>query len=140
MRFLTRRCARECALQALYSWKLSNNNIENIENYIVLERRIQHLNISYFHELYIGVINSILEIDEIMIPYLSRDLKNLGYIEYLILCIAVFELTKCFNTPYKVIINEAIELTKIYGSEKSYKFINGVLDKMVSKLHFTNKL
>lgn len=139
MKLLSRRRARECALQALYSWKLSNNNIERIENYIVLEQRIQNFNISYFHELYIGVINCISEIDKLMIPYLSRDLKYLGYIEYLVLCIAMFELTQCFNIPYKVIINEAIELAKMYGADQSYKFINGVLDNMVSTLHFTNK-
>lgn len=131
MKFLSRRRARECALQALYSWKLSNNDIKKIEYYIIIEQRIQNFNIAYFRELYIGVINYISELDVLMIPYLSRDLKNLGYIEYLVLCIALFELTRCVNVPYKVVINEAIELVKIYGAEKSHKFINGVLDKIV---------
>lgn len=139
MKFLTRRRARECALQALYSWKLSNNNIEEVERYIVTEQCIQNLNISYFHELCIGVINGVSEFDKLMIPCLSRDLKKLGCIEYLVLCIALFELTRCFDVPYKVVINEAIELTKIYGAEKSHKFINGVLDKIVSRLHCTQK-
>lgn len=139
MKFLTRRHARECALQALYSWKLSNNDIEKIEYYIVIEQRIQNLNISYFHELYIGVINCISEFDQLMVPYLSRDLKKLGYIEYLVLCIALFELTKCLDVPYKVVINEAIELAKIYGAEKSHKFINGVLDKIVFQFRFNKK-
>lgn len=131
MKFLSRRRARECALQALYSWKLSNNDIKKIEQYIIIEQRIQNFNISYFRELYVGVINDISELNLLMIPYLSRDLKNLGYIEYLVLCIALFELTRCVSVPYKVVINEAIELVKIYGAEKSHKFINGVLDKIV---------
>lgn len=135
MKFITRRHARECALQALYSWKLSNNNIAEVEHYIVIEQRIQNLNITYFHKLYIGVINCLSEFDQLMTPYLSRDLKKLGYIEYLVLCIALFELIKCFNIPYKVVINEAIELAKIYGAEKSYRFINGVLNKIVCQLY-----
>lgn len=137
MKFLSRRRSREYALQALYSWKLSDNNIKEIEYYIVMEQRIQNLNISYFHELYIGVVNYISEFNKLMIPYLSRDVKTLGYIEHLVLCIALFELTRCFDVPYKVVINEAIELAKIYGAEKSHKFINGVLDNIVS--HLRNK-
>lgn len=136
---LTRRRARECALQALYSWRLSNNNINEIEHYIIIEQCIQNLNTSYFHELYIGVTNCISEFDQLMTPYLSRNVKKLGYIEHLILCIALFELTKCFDVPYKVVINEAIELAKIYGAEKSHKFINGVLDKIVFQFHFNKK-
>lgn len=134
MKFQTRRHARECALQALYSWKLSKNNIKEIEHYIVIEQHIQHLNVAYFHALCVGVVNCILEFDQLMIPHLSRDLQKVGYIEYLILCIALFELTKCFDIPYKVVINEAIELAKIYGAEKSHKFVNGVLDKIVFQI------
>lgn len=133
MKFQTRRHARECALQALYSWKLSNNDIEEVGRYIIIEQRIQNLNVSYFYKLFIGVVSCVSEFDQLMTPYLSRDLKKIGYIEYLVLCIALFELTKCFDVPYKVVINEAIELTKIYGAEKSYRFINGVLDKIVSQ-------
>lgn len=139
LKFITRRHARECALKALYSWKLSNNNVLEIERYVVVEQCIQNFNISYFHELYVGVIHCISELNQLMKPHLLRDLKTLGYIEYLVLCIALFELTKCFDVPYRVIINEAIELAKIYGSEKSYKFINGVLDRILFQINFNKK-
>lgn len=140
LKSITRRHARECALKALYSWKLSNNdNILEIERYVLIQQCIQHLNVSYFHKLYIGVVNYISELNQLMMPYLSRDLKNLGYIEHLVLCVALFELTKCFDVPYKVVINEAIELSKIYGAEKSHKFVNGVLDKVVVQLYLNKK-
>ncbi|URJ23571.1 transcription antitermination factor NusB [Blochmannia endosymbiont of Camponotus sp. C-003] len=141
MKTISRRRARECALQALYSWQLSQNNTEEIEHYIIKEQDIQSFNISYFHELYIGVISCAEELDKLMMPYLSRNLEQLGYIEHLVLRIALFELTKCSNTiPYKVAINEAIELVKNFGAEKSHKFINGVLDNIADQLYVCKKI
>ncbi|ADV33635.1 N utilization substance protein B-like protein [Candidatus Blochmanniella vafra str. BVAF] len=136
MKFITRRLARLCALQALYSWQFSKNDLIEIENYIVSIQNIQNFDISYFRELYIGVINCISDLDKLMIPYLFRDLKTIGYVEYSVLLIALFELTQCYDIPYKVVMNEAIELAKIFGSEKSYKFINGVLNKIVTEKLF----
>lgn len=132
MKSINRRLARLCTLQALYSWQLSKNDRKMIVNYIVYYQNIQNFNISYFYELYMGIVKCISELDNLMIPYLSRDFNKLDYIEYSVLLIALFELTKRNDIPYKVAINEAIELSKIFGSdEKSYKFINGVLDRIV---------
>lgn len=133
---ITRRLARTCTLQALYSWQLSKNEFKEIVRYVITNQNIQNFDISYFHALYIGITSCVTELDKLMIPYLSRDFKKLDYIEYSVLLIALFELTKCFDIPYKVAINEAIELAKIFGSEKSHKFINGVLDKIVSELRY----
>lgn len=133
MKFITRRLARACTLQALYSWQLSKNDSIIIERYVILHQNVQNFNVSYFHELYTGVINCISELENLMIPYLSRDFKKVDYVEYSVLLIALFELTKCFDVPYKVAINEAIELAKIFGAEKSHKFINGVLDRIVEQ-------
>lgn len=140
MKVISRRRARACTLQALYSWQLSKNDVKEIENYVIAEQDIQGFNISYFHELYIGVINCAEELDELMIPYLSRNLEKLTYIEHSVLRIALFELTKCHDIPYKVAINEAIELVKIFGAEKSHKFINGVLDKIATQFYINKKL
>ncbi|WP_159714462.1 transcription antitermination factor NusB [Blochmannia endosymbiont of Camponotus nipponensis] len=139
MKAITRRRARECALQALYSWKLSKNNAKEIAHYIIIEQNMQDSDVSYFHELYIGVISCSEELDKLMIPHLSRNLDKLGYIEHLVLRIALFELTKCNDIPYKVAINEAIELVKIFGAEKSHKFINGVLDKIAAQICINEK-
>ncbi|URJ25303.1 transcription antitermination factor NusB [Candidatus Blochmannia ocreatus (nom. nud.)] len=140
MKSISRRRARECALQALYSWTLSQNDINSVELHILVEQNIQNCNTSYFHTLYTGVINYSKELDQLMIPFLSRNLNTLGYIEHLVLRIALFELTKCQSTiPHKVVINEAIELVKTFGAEKSHKFINGVLDKITKKIFLHNK-
>lgn len=133
MKSITRRFARLCALQALYAWQLSKNDYTMISNHVIKIQNIQNFNISYFLTLYIGVIHTIKELNTLMIPYLSRGLKAIDYIEYSVLLIALFELTQCCDVPYKVVINEAIELAKIFGSEKSHKFINGVLDKIITE-------
>lgn len=134
MKLITRRLARLCTLQALYSWQLSKNDINTIAHYVIIYQNIQNFNVSYFYMLYTGIINCISELETLMIPYLSRDFKKIDYIEYSVLLIALFELTKRCDIPHKVAINEAIELSKIFGTEKSYKFINGVLDRIVTKI------
>lgn len=140
MKLITRRFARFCALQALYSWQLSKSDIKKIEDYIIVAQNIQNFDFSYFHELYIGIMGCISELNSLMTPYLSRDFNKLDYIEYSVLLIALFELTKRYDIPYKVVINEAIELSKTFGSDQSYKFINGVLDKIVSKILYKRKI
>ncbi|PPI86341.1 transcription antitermination factor NusB [Candidatus Pantoea edessiphila] len=129
MNVIARRRARECAVQALYSWQLSKNDISEIELYVLNEQNIVDIDIVYFHKLLLGVTKNNNYLDQLMKPYLYRELKQLGNIEKAILRIALYEISKCNDMPYKVAINEGIELAKIFGGEDSYKFINGVLDK-----------
>ncbi|MDU1746406.1 MAG: transcription antitermination factor NusB [Klebsiella aerogenes] len=112
MKPAARRRARECAVQALYSWQLSQNDIADVE-----------------YELLSGVATNSAYLDGLMKPYLSRQLEELGQVEKAVLRIALFELSKRDDVPYKVAINEAIELAKTFGAEDSHKFVNGVLDK-----------
>lgn len=139
MKPTARRRARECAVQALYSWQLSRNNIDDIEVEFLSELDMKEVDVAYFRELFLGVATSTNELDKLMIPFLSRPLEDLGYIEYAVLCIALFELNKRHDIPYKVVINEAIELSKIFGAEGSYKFINGVLDKFNPQIRSINQ-
>ncbi len=83
----------------------------------------------YFRELLSGVATNSAYLDGLMKPYLSRQLEELGQVEKAVLRIALFELSKRDDVPYKVAINEAIELAKTFGAEDSHKFVNGVLDK-----------
>jgi len=124
-----RRRARECAVQALYSWQLSKNDIADVELEFLTEQDVKDVDITYFRELLSGVANSAEKLDALMAPYLSRQLEELGQVERAILRLALFELSKRQDVPYKVAINEAIELAKIFGAEDSHKFVNGVLDK-----------
>ncbi|QIQ22232.1 transcription antitermination factor NusB [Zophobihabitans entericus] len=123
--------ARECAVQAIYSWQLSQNSITDVEVSFMAEQDMKGVDTKYFRELLQGVVRHYGEFDEAMKPYLTdRSVEELGQVERAILRLALYELTKREDVPYKVVINEAIELTKTFGAEDSHKFVNGVLDKI----------
>lgn len=132
----TRHRARECALQALYSWQISQNSPEDIElEFFTDEERLKSANKPYFRQLFRQTIENLAVIDQIIIPYLDkRDFNELDPIEKAILRLAVYELKYALDVPYKVVINEAIELAKSFGAEDSHKYINGVLDKIAPAL------
>lgn len=126
-----RRRARECAVQAVYSWQVSKNDLSDVEVSFMAEQEMKGVDKKYFRELLNGVGLNAVEIDTKMLPFLNdRSLDELGQVERAILRIAVYELLKREDVPYKVVINEAIDLTKTFGAEDSHKFINGVLDKV----------
>ena len=129
MKPAARRRARECVVQALYAWQVSHNDIAEIELQFLAEQDVTDVDIAYFRELYSGTAAHAAELDQLMAPYLSRRLDELGQVERAILRLALYELSKRQDVPYKVAINEAIELAKTFGAEESHKFINGVLDK-----------
>ncbi|XBS70814.1 transcription antitermination factor NusB [Acerihabitans sp. KWT182] len=139
MKPAARRRARECAVQALYAWQLSHNDIADIEAQFLAEQDVKDVDIAYFRELYSGTATHAAELDGLMAPYLSRQLDELGYVERAILRLALYELGKRQDVPYKVAINEAIELAKIFGAEESHKFINGVLDKAAPSIRPSRK-
>ncbi|KAA9000090.1 transcription antitermination factor NusB [Affinibrenneria salicis] len=130
MKPAARRRARECAVQALYSWQLSKNDIADVELQFLSEQDVKGVDIAYFRELLAGVATQADKLDALMVPYLSRQLGDLGQVEKAVLRLALYELSKREDVPYKVAINEAIELAKVFGAEDSHKFVNGVLDKV----------
>ncbi|CAL4324669.1 Transcription antitermination protein NusB [Buchnera aphidicola (Eriosoma lanigerum)] len=139
MKPLFRRKAREKAIQALYAWQTSGNNINNIESHFLEEQNMNNVDLEYFKNLIIGVSQNYQYIDKKIQPYLFRTAKQLDLIEKTILRIAFYELFKRNDIPYKVSINEGIELAKMFGSKDSHKFINGVLDKAVINIKLNLK-
>lgn len=131
-----RRRARECAVQALYSWYLSNNPIEQIELTFFVDQEDLLLGVDkpYFRKLLRETAAHIDEIDDYMIASLDRDLTELDPIERAILRLAVYELKFEQDVPYRVVINEAIEVAKVFGAEDSHKYVNAVLDKLALRL------
>lgn len=126
-----RRRARECAVQAIYSWQVSRNDLADVETSFITEQDMKGVDSKYFRELLNGVAKNTAELDDKMTPYLTeRTVDELGQIELAILRIALYELMKRQDVPYKVVINEAIDLTKTFGAADSHKFVNGVLDKI----------
>ncbi|HXK00515.1 MAG TPA: transcription antitermination factor NusB [Buchnera sp. (in: enterobacteria)] len=134
-----RRKARECIIQVLYSWQISKNNIYYIISQFLEDQNIKTIDINYFNELIIGIVKHSQYIDELIRPYLSRTLEDVGQIEKAILRLSFYELLKRSDIPYKVSINEGIELAKSFGAADSHKFINGVLDKAAGKLRVNKK-
>ncbi|AWS49338.1 MULTISPECIES: transcription antitermination factor NusB [Providencia] len=129
MKPAARRRARECAVQAIYSWQLSGNPIAEVEYEFIAEQDMSDVDVNYFRELLSGVATNATKLDQQMAPYLSRQLEELGQVEKAILRVSMFELSFREDVPYKVAINEGIELAKVFGAEDSHKFVNGVLDK-----------
>lgn len=129
-----RRKARELALQGLYSWQMSHNPIKEIEVQIATTNETAKFDLTYFSECLVSTANDVEAIDTAIKPYLGRLPEEMDSIEQAIIRLATFELLHRIDIPYKVVINEAIELAKVYGASESHKFVNGVLDKAVRKL------
>jgi len=129
-----RRKARELAVQAVYSWQMSGNPVEQIEVSIATSNNMAKVDMSYFQELLRAVVKDTEKLDLAIKPYLGRLPEELDPVEKAILRLSCYELTARIDVPYKVVINEAIELAKSFGAEESHKFINGVLDKAVKTL------
>ena len=126
-----RRKARELAVQAVYSWQLSQNSISDVENNFIADNAKRRFDIEYFQLLLKGVASNLSELDLAITPHVDRPLEDVDHVEKSILRVAIFELSECKEVPYKVVINEVIELAKSFGADDSHKFVNGVLDKAV---------
>lgn len=129
-----RRRARECAVQALYSWALSGNTAEQVELAFVLDQDLEGVDKPYFRKLFRQTVENIETVDFAISPYIDRAFDELDPIEKAILRLAVYELRFESDVPYKVVINEAIEVAKVFGADESHKYINGVLDKIAPAL------
>ena len=134
MKPAARRKARELALQGVYSWQMSGNDVSGIELHLATTNNMAKVDMPYFQELFREVVKQVEHLDITMKPYLGRLPEELDPIEKAILRISTYELVSRIDVPYKVVINEGIELAKNFGAEESHKFVNGVLDKAVKTL------
>ena len=122
--------ARRCAVQALYVWELNQGSLTDIEQQVLAELESKKIDKKYFRELIHKVPNFISACESAIEPLIDRKVKEIDPIEKAVLAIAYYELTQRLDVPYRVVINEAIELAKVFGAEESHKFINGVVDKL----------
>ncbi len=122
--------ARRCAVQSLYQWQISGKDPANIHTEFVAERELNKVDMDYFQILTRDVPARIEQIDAVLVQVVDRPLKELDPVERAVLCIGVYELMYRADIPLRVVINEAIELTKMFGAEQAYKYVNGVLDKV----------
>lgn len=134
MKPAARRKARRMAIQAVYSWQLSDNAVSDIEAEFLAENDMTKVDVAYFQDLLRGVASSVSTLDSILAPFSARPFAELDQIERAVLRVSGYELRSRLDVPYKVIMNEAIELAKAFGADDSHRFVNGVLDKAVDSL------
>ena len=127
----SRRKAREFALKGLYEWKLSGNDVASIALHLRDEEGYNTIDDKYFLILLNGVVLEADALETAITPYLDRKLAELSPIESAVLLIGAYEALHCPDVPYRVVINEAVELAKSYGGTDGHKYVNGVLDKLL---------
>jgi len=125
--------SRARVVQALYQWLTSGGEIVQIEQQF-LNQKEGKISKAFFSNLILNIPKNISVLDEIIEPSLDRDFSELGPTEKAVMYLAVYELKFQTEVPYKVIINEAVELTKLYGADGAYKLINTSLDKIAKEL------
>ena len=128
-----RKRARDLLVQALYQWQLGGADAEQVEAEFRADNG-RKTDWEFFHEAISHIANHTAEIDQTFASYLDRDIKQLDPIETGILRLGLYELGQRIDVPYRVVINEYVDLAKKYGASESHKFINGVLDKAARKL------
>lgn len=125
--------ARELAMQAIYQWQLTGDNLGDICNQC-LEREVERdFTSSFFRELMHGVPMNLNEVDSSLAPVMDRSVESLDPVERAIVRLGAFELIHHPEVPYRVVINEWVEVAKDFGSEQGHKFVNGVLDKLAKR-------
>lgn len=129
-----RRKARSLALQAIYQWQMTGDAIAEIELQFVTEQETKGADLDYFRDLIAGVAAQVKSLDTALAPLVSRPLDDVDQIDKAILRLCCYELSAKQDVPYKVVINEGIELAKAFATDESHKFVNGVLDKLAPKL------
>ncbi len=122
--------ARRAAVQALYQWQMTGQNLSEIERQFLEEERLKDAQRSYFTELFHGVPKNLTQIDEILSEFVDRPVDSVDPVERAILRIGTYELLHRLDMPYRVVLNESINLAKDFGADGSHRYDNGILDKI----------
>ena len=126
--------SRELALQALYQWLLSRDDVQALLAQAAEKEEFARAHGEYFRTLVRGVVERAESLEAALQPFLDRPIDQLSPIERALLLMAAYELTAAMDVPYRVAINEAVELAKSYGGTDGYKYVNGVLDKLAAQV------
>lgn len=121
-------------MQALYQWDLSGTGLHDIRGQFLESEDIARVDKDYFVLLFNQVTKDVEDIDNNLVGYLDRPVGQLDPVERAILRIATWELLNQSDVPYRVVINEAVQLAKKFGAEQGHSYVNGVLDKLAQKL------
>jgi len=125
--------ARKAAVQALYQWQMAGHNLSEIERQFLEDERLKDAQKSYFVELFYGVPKNLEAIDQALSEFVDRPVDTIDPVERAILRIGVYELLHRLDMPYRVVLNEGINLAKYFGADGSHKYVNGILDKVAQQ-------
>jgi N utilization substance protein B len=131
--------ARRYALQALYQWQMTGQDIAVIDAQFCADQDMSKADAAYFQELLHRVPAEVDSLNASFVSFLDRPLEQIDPVEKAILWLAVYELRFRFDVPYRVILNEAVELAKKFGAEQSHRFINSLLDRVAHRLRVEEK-
>ncbi len=126
--------ARRRAMQALYQWQLTHQPAKDIVLQFAGDKEHGRADHEFFRELVCSVIDRREELDAAIAELSDRAVAQLDPVEHAILLIGIYELTECRDVPYRVVINEAVELCRSYGAEDGHKFVNALLDRAAHRL------
>lgn len=126
--------ARRRALQAVYAWQLSGYSMHKVQEQFAHEQDAESADLDYFHALIFGVEADLAELDTLLRPLLDRDIEQVDPIERAVLRLASWELSRRLDTPGRVVLNEALELAKRFGSNQGHTYVNGILDPLARQL------
>ena len=137
------RVARKLALIAIYQWQMTGNSYEDIYAGLQEDKDLSadmpKADMAFFQSLVKCAMEKTSDIDEVLNPFLDREAKHLDQIERAVLRLSTCELMNHLEVPYKVIVNESVNLTKKFGADQAHKFVNGVLDKVATALRADEK-
>lgn len=127
--------ARHYAMQALYQWSMTGNTLNSIEAEFRSDNDMSKVDVDYFHELVHDVPQNLTQIETDFLPFVNDiRLDQIDPVTLALLRLSCYELRFRVDVPYRVVINESLKLSKKFGATDSYKFINGVLDRVASRL------
>ena len=129
-----RRRARQLALQGLYQWLLSGADGAEIEAHLQEQESFHKVDRVHFDALLYGCIREAAELDALLARHLDRRTSLLSPVEHAVLLIGAYEMKNCLDVPYRVALNEGVELAKSFGGTDGHKYVNGVLDKLAPQL------
>ena len=129
-----RKQSRKAAVQALYQWHMAAQNLGDIETQFREENANAKMDFEYFAELLHNIPADLSAIDELIRPFVARRMEDINPVELAILRIGTYELKNRLDIPYRVVINEGVDLTKKFGADQGHKFVNGMLDKLAKSI------
>ena len=125
-----KRRARKLALQALYQWLMSGTDLAEIEAQFRAANNMEKVDVDYYCRILHGVPQHLKHIEDALQPLLDRPIDGLNPIEHTVLRLSAFELFYCPEIPYRVVLDESVSLTKEFGSQDGFRYVNGVLNNL----------